>query len=757
MDNNKFFTTIGENYRSKVTPATIDEFFAWRDKQEVMDLSERILAESDEEKQKELKSQLPVWTPRCAQFADNHRLAEKALRPLNRQMFDIDEKGHTDEILQLMQKGTDNSNELFISNFKILLVEESVRKGTHVLTIPPAHLSLQEAQLRFAELTGLKVDASVKNVAGCIYMVPRAYIKYIAEDFADPDAINPLDYGMEDQLQENRLDDVASASSPAMAAAYFPDDFNGIPYPLIVDALAEQLGGVPAHGARNNFLFIMACNLRYVCDDNPAWIERILPNYGEDQQKLRNTIKSACNRPQNQGQPQLLQRALANAKMRLEVKLQAETGKSYLTRNQPPAMPARLPAPIKLLVSRLPDIYRPSVAIGVFAPLGAHLRGVKVKYIDNVAHELGGFMSACIADQSAGKSSINALVEEIMADIHVRDKESRTLEAAWKEECRRAKASEKKPKRPVDICVQHLMSNTTNAALVQRLMDADNNGGKFLYMLMPEIEMLYNIRQSGGCTPSEVIRLAYDQSLYGQERVGHDSITGTPPLRLNFNVAATPVSARRFFRRDLVNGTLSRIALSTIIRQGIGTEIPVFGNYDEDFRSRLRPYIDRLNSTSGMVVCQQAAKMATRFVKENAEFAALSGDEVFEVFSFRALRMAFDRAVVLYILQGKWTKDIADFCRWSMQYDLWCKLHFFGEQIRCASQVEQPSTPGPQNLLDLLPNPFDIVSLQTVYGAQGLHGKAKDVLYTWKKRGYVVECAIKGTWKKTDKYLSKKK
>ena len=331
------------------------------------------------------------------------------------------------------------------------------------------------------------------------------------------------------------------------------------------------------------------------------------------------------------------------------------------------------------------------------------------------------------------------------------------MEAAWKEECRRAKASEKKPKRPVDICVQHLMSNTTNAALVQRLMDADNNGGKFLYMLMPEIEMLYNIKQSGGCTPSEVIRLAYDQSLYGQERVGHDSITGTPPLRLNFNVAATPVSARRFFRRDLVNGTLSRIALSTIIRQGIGTEIPVFGNYDEDFRSRLRPYIDRLNSTSGVVVCQQAAKMATRFVKENAEFAALSGDEVFEVFSFRALRMAFDRAVVLYILQGKWTKDIADFCRWSMQYDLWCKLHFFGEQIRCASQVEQPSTPGPQNLLDLLPNPFDIVSLQTVYGAQGLHGKAKDVLYTWKKRGYVVECAIKGTWKKTDKYLSKKK
>ena len=756
MTKQRFFTTIGENFRSEVTPATIDEFLAARDDQKVMNLCQRILAETDEEKQKELKSQLPVWTPRCAQFADNHRKEEKALQPLNRQMFDIDDKGHTAEILQLMQPATGNADEQYIGEFRILLVEESVRKGTHVLAVAPAHLSLNEAQLRFAELTGLRVDASVKNVAGCIYMVPRSYIKYVAKDLADPEAVNVMDKG---DAVDTSADAQPCVEAPAAAAPaeVLPDDFNGIPYPLIVDALAEQLGGVPAHGARNNFLFIMACNLRYVCDDNPAWIERILPNYGEDQQKLRNTIKSACNRPQNQGQPQLLQRALANAKMRLEVKLQAETGKSYLTRNQPPAMPARLPAPIKLLVSRLPDIYRPSAAIGVFAPLGAHLRGVKVKYIDNVAHELGGFMSACIADQSAGKSSINALVEEIMADIHVRDKESRTLEAAWKEECRRAKASEKKPKRPVDICVQHLMSNTTNAALVQRLMDADNNGGKFLYMLMPEIEMLYNIRQSGGCTPSEVIRLAYDQSLYGQERVGHDSITGTPPLRLNFNVAATPVSARRFFRRDLVNGTLSRIALSTIIRQGIGTEIPVFGNYDEDFRSRLRPYIDRLNSTSGMVVCQQAAKMATRFVKENAEFAALSGDEVFEVFSFRALRMAFDRAVVLYILQDKWTKDIADFCRWSMQYDLWCKLHFFGEQIRCASQVEQPSTPGPQNLLDLLPNPFDIVSLQTVYGAQGLHGKAKDVLYTWKKRGYVVECAIKGTWKKTDKYLSKKK
>ena len=217
MTKPRFFTTIGENFRSEVTPATIDEFFAARDDQKVMNLCQRILAETDEEKQKELKSQLPVWTPRCAQFADNHRKEEKALQPLNRQMFDIDDKGHTAEILQLMQPATGNADEQYIGEFRILLVEESVRKGTHVLAVAPAHLSLNEAQLRFAELTGLRVDASVKNVAGCIYMVPRSYIKYVAKDLADPEAVNVMDQG---DAVDTSADAQPCVEAPAAAAPF---------------------------------------------------------------------------------------------------------------------------------------------------------------------------------------------------------------------------------------------------------------------------------------------------------------------------------------------------------------------------------------------------------------------------------------------------------------------------------------------------------------------------------------------------------
>ena len=422
-------------------------------------------------------------------------------------------------------------------------------------------------------------------------------------------------------------------------------------------------------------------------------------------------------------------------------------------------MPERLPRLIQLLVSKVDKMYRPAVAQAVFPPLGAHLHGVRTRYIDNSEADLGGFMSVCMAKQSIGKGSVNMPIDLITEDIRQRDDYSRELERQWKQQCKSAKASEKKPPRPNGICIQFLMSNMTNAALVQRLLDAESAGGKFLYTRLDEIEMLDQIKASGGATASEIIRLAHNQALYGQERVGTESVTGTPPLRFNFNASTTVPTGQAYFAKGLTNGTLSRITLSTIIKPMGKRGIPRFGDYDEEFRNQLATFIRNLNEANGLISCPEADNLAEELCEENAEFSELSDDDAFETLSYRACRMVHDKAKLLYIAQGyQWDETIADFCRWSMRYDLWLKLHFFGEQMRMQSEESQPTkNVGPKNILDMVQDRFSLQDLTFIYQALGKQGNIKQLIYTWTSRGYIEQDAATQEYLKTDKYLSRHK
>ena len=487
----------------------------------------------------------------------------------------------------------------------------------------------------------------------------------------------------------------------------YPTDYDGIPYPLLVECLAEQLGGVPVHGSRNNFIFSMACHLR-------------------------------CPRSNHLPQPSTL---------------------NPISGATPPALPKRLPKLIQLLVSKVDPMYRPAVAQAVFPPLGAHLHGVRSRYIDNSENDLGGFMAICMAKQSIGKGSVNMPIELIMEDARQRDEYSRDLEKQWKTQCKQSKSTEKKPARPDGLCVQYLMSNMTNAAMVQRLIDAQGAGDKFLYVKLDEIELLDQIRATGGATASEIIRLAFTQSLYGQERVGSESVTGTPPLRFNFNASTTVPSGQKYFRHGLTNGTLSRLTFSTIVKPSERRGIPRFGNYDEAFRKALHPYICNLNAAAGVIECRQAERMAENLMEENYDLAELSDDDIFETLSYRANRIAYDKAMLLYIAQGyQWSREIADFCRWSLQYDLWCKLHFFGNSMREQQLQEQlPAVCGPQNMLDMLPDRFSRPDLQAVHRAQGRDGNVMQLMYTWTNRGHIEQDQSTGEYIKTSAYLSKHK
>ena len=270
--------------------------------------------------------------------------------------------------------------------------------------------------------------------------------------------------------------------------------------------------------------------------------------------------------------------------------------------------------------------------------------------------------------------------------------------------------------------------------------------------------MLDQIKASGGATASEIIRLAHNQALYGQERVGTESVTGTPPLRFNFNASTTVPTGQAYFIKGLTDGTLSRITRSTIIKPIGKRGIPRFGDYDDEFRNQLSIFIKNLNEANGLISCPEADDMAEQLCEENADFSELSADDVFETLSYRACRIAHDKAKLLYIAHGyQWDESIVVFCRWSMQYDLWLKLHFFGEQMRMQSEESQTKNVGPKNILDMVQDRFSLQDLTFIYQALGKQGDIKQLIYTWTNRGYIEQDTATQEYIKTEKYLSRHK
>ena len=669
-----------------------------------------------------LKRLLPIWTPSCAEFAGNHRAVKDALKPLQRLMLDFDEKGHSPEILEKameLQK---------VGKWEILLVEESVRRGTHVLITLPEGMSPQEAQQRFSKDVGFQADPALKDVARCIYMVPEAFTLYVNEALFE---VSPRrTFNTSDNA--NHGDVFLTPLNPSQEGSY-PSTHENIPYEQIVEVLEEQMGGRPDIGSRNNFIFSMACHLRYICNDNPAWITQVLPTYGEEQEKFEATVKSACQRIQTKVMPRIIKRTLTICKQRFN-----EESRTKNDELLPPEMPEKLPPLIELLVSRTPGIYQPAVAHAVFPSLGTHLYQTRFRYIDNCFHEA---TLACLlmAPTGSGKSCVNTPIDFIMADIRERDDMNMEKERKWKRDTQSKGANKDKKQRPEGIVVQCIDADITSAAFVQRMADAE---GRFLYARMNEIEQLNNLSSRGNShNVFDLLCLCFDYgNLYGQTRISAASVSEKVTVRFNYNVSTTVRKGQYFFRNVLTDGPLSRINICTIPERAIGSDMPIYGTYDDRFSEELRPFIERLNVARGLVECDEASALARKLVEECADFARLSQSRVYENLSFRANVIAFLKAMVLYVAHGEvWTPEMEDFVRWSLQYDLWCKMKFFGEAIEALEEggMKLP-TKGPQNLLDQLPEIFTREEAGLMRQRMGIRtGSVRQMLGNWTHRGYI--------------------
>ena len=688
------------------------------------------------------KKMLPVITPHATFRSGRRTNAEAVASGLS--MYDVDHipdpRGYYDE------KVRGREAELGIVLAHVTPSTEGLRL---LFVIPRAGMAPDEAQRWMsARLGDAAYDGAVKDLARCSFLVPREYVLYLDEERLFAPAVPPVGThhgASDDDAHANdtpQASDDAPADTPQADAPWCVPTFKGIPYSQIIQQWFKLAGGEPVPGERNDKLHRLASHLRYIADNDEALMLQVMPRYGLSEEEMKGLIHSACS-AKWYSMPKMMRQALENEERRMkneestaEDENSSFGGEADILHS---SLPKRLPALIKLLVSRTPDVYKPAVAHAVFPALGAHLHRVRFKYIDNVEHE-ATLMNVLMAGTGAGKDCISEPINRIMADIRRRDEDNLRREREWKNEVTSKGANKDKRQRPEGLIIQEIDADMTNPAFVMRMAEAD---GHFLYTKLNEIDQFDALRGSGrGGQQFQIMCLAFDPgNRYGQTRVGAQSVTEKVTIRFNWNASTTIQKGRRYFSKVLTDGPISRINFCTIPEREIGADMPVYGTYDAAFDEELRPYIENLVKAQGLIDCPQAYRLAQKLKEECADFARLSQSRVYENLSFRANVIAYLKACVLFVANGcRWDKTFEDFIRWSLQYDLACKMEFFGDAIEAAMNMPAPDPhkPGRRNLLTLLPDDFSFDQAVRVRQEAGLDAKGTShMLSQWKVRGYI--------------------
>ena len=704
--------------------------------------------EEFETRKNDLKKLLPIITPH-ATFKKNRRKNEDAI-PSGLCMYDLD---HIENPAGRWEEIEPRQKELGIVMSHIT----PSTKGLRLIFIIPDGMSLEEAQAWMASQLGDKVyDACVKDYARCSYVPPMEYVLFLDADALFAERIQPTPATSPTTEKEDNPVELLAPSGENN----YPQTFKNIPYPTIIAEWFLRNGGEPETGERNTKLHRLASHLRYITDNNEEHLLQVMPRYGLKEDEMKTLIHSACI-AKFYGMPRSLKKLLA------DLEKSSETESAGLENPNPdedmlPKMPNRLPPLIKLLVSRTPKIYLAAVAHAVFPALTTHLWKTYFRYIDNVEHE-ATLMCCLMAGTGAGKNCISEPINRIMKDIRKQDAENLLREKELKKELQTRGANKDKRQRPEGLVVQEIDPDMTNAAFVQRLADAEE---RFLYTRMNEIDQFDALKTSARSKAHfQIMCLAFDPgNVYGQTRVGTSSVSERVCIRFNWNASTTIRKGQAYFQNVLTDGPVSRINFCSIPEQPIGADIPVYGTYDAEFDEELRPYIERLTKARGLVECNGARNLAKKLREECAEFARLSQSRVYENLSFRANVIAFLKAMVLFVAQGGvWDKVTEEFIRWSLRYDMACKMRFFGEAIELQEEGTKPKNKGPQNLLDLLPDVFTREEARLMRQRQGVKkGNVQSMLDNWKNRGYI---RLKGEarpddmgtqqFEKTEAYLKK--
>ena len=621
----------------------------------------------------------------------------------------------------------------------LLMLELSARgAGYHLVFKRRADLD-QVGNLKWAsELLNVAYDGQAKDITRVFFTTTEQELLYLSDEIFEIKVSTEL-------RNQGTTESVSPEIRKSVTPASFPTHYHGIPFATILKKYWEVNNGgyEPTEGDRDTLTFQLASDLRHICGKSFEWLDQVIPCYDgfpieEKRQKIRNALASKY-----EGMPQRLRDTLAAltighlaAQGEVEDECSMVNGQCSMVNGQCSMVNGQC-SMIGLLTSKTPQMYKAAVAHAVFPALGTHLKEVRFLYTDNVEHE-ATLMNVLMAGTGAGKGCIDKPIKHIMADIRRRDAENEKREREWKKDCQKKGANKDKLVRPEGLVIQIIDPDMTKPALVTRM---DESEGHFVYVKLNELDLFDQLKGTTGKQHFQLMCLAFDpDSEYGQTRIGTQSVTARPRCRFNWNACTTVQKGQRYFRNVLTDGPISRINFCTIPEAEIGNEQPIYGQYDAAFDEALKPYIDNLCAARGFVDCPQATKLAKKLQQECAEFARLSQDEVYWNLSFRACVIAWLKACVLYVANGcKWEKSIEDFVRWSLNYDLWCKMQFFGDAIRKANCVDETSgRRGPHNLLLDLPDVFSLEDARRVRRQQGLPDKGlRPMISNWKSRGYI--------------------
>ena len=685
------------------------------------------------EKQKaELKRRnLPIVTPMASYGGDGTRNNKNAI-PTGLFMMDYDHLDAPRAFYDRYVKGRED--ELHINLAHVTPSDEGLRL---VACLLPGETIVQ-GQARMHRLLGCAedYDPHVKDLARASFMFPESALLFYDEDLLFADSI-------EAELQKRGITLEQPAPCPPVDSPagtvtvtgtetaqqqpvhQFPTAFKDMPFADIIDYWTELAGGEPVEGERHSFVMKLASELRCICENNPCWLRQVLPGFGLPEAEFNRITEDACKYPLPSCLPNRLYRALGD--------LQYKQPNTEL-----PPLPERLPGLIALLTKNVPDHLKPVVACAVFPALATYPRQATFNYLDNTPMPLG-LMCVVMGPSSEGKGSIRKPIEYIMERIRVRDEKARQTEQAWKEEVNTRGANKDKRKRP-KVVVQWMSADMTASAFAQRLQDAD---GLPLFALMSEIQQLNALKSNTGKDGQfDIIRLAFDEDPWGQERSGMQSVTVKTPLRFNWTASTTITQGKQFFGRNLAGGALSRLNLCTIPAQDIGAPIPVFGTYDDQFAQRLRPYIDNLCVAQGAMECPEAFRLAEELDEECRHTAEERQSEAYDYFRKRAQVIAYRKACLLWLANGqKWEPEMDDFIRWSLHYDLACKMMFFGREMEYEMRQEKALVVPVRSrspLLQKLPHEFTYDDAVNVRRQEGRPEKGTKVLLKqWVSRGYI--------------------
>ena len=738
-------------------------------------------AQAVKKAQERLKSELPFFCPHYGMFKNNVRRQENAMPEsfLFQTIIDVDDKEYVEKAIEKARELNCSSG---IWNGSLLHLCYSARKKLHIGIRMPIGMTIEETQKAYCEALGVPYDESCITPERMIFLTDKDSEIYrskmwcavlsneeimkrrqafldrgLTVDGRGDAKVNSLQFTVNSNSKNNENNRLSgNHGSGELGEA---SEKNLIAFDLFVQSAGLEGMAIDTVGSRHSSLLaIMSAGASRVMSEEELMkvVRTKMPSYYQESDchqlihdfyakyadsckpMSRDVIRvNALAEKQASQQVNSLQLTVnspnANHTVQSSMFQVQSTEEDY---PEPPAMPEKLPKLVELLISRTPEIYKPAVAHAIFPPLATHLWQTSFRYIDNVVHE--ATLSTCLlAGTGAGKSSVDKPIRYIMEDIRKRDAENLKREKEWKEEVTRKGANKDKRKRPDNLVIQEIDADMTSPAFVMRTAEAQ---GRFLYTSLNELDQFDALRGSGN-QQFRIMCLAFDPfNLFGQQRVGVQSVTERVTIRFNWNASTTIQKGQRYFSKVLTDGPISRINFCTIPEREIGDEMPVYGDYNDAYREALKPYIENLNNARGLIDCPEAFQLALKQKDETAEFSRLSQDRVYENLSFRANVIAYLKACVLYVANGcKWEPEIDEFIRWSERYDLYCKMRFFGDAIKRANDTgEKSSKRGPSNMLMQLPDEFTYQQVIDLRVANGMSQKGTSkMLGNWKDRHYI--------------------